>query len=263
MGTSLRQLRDMTAFIKKECMELTRTGKLLILSIIFILFGILNPAMAKLTPWLYEMLSETFADQGLIVGEVKVDALTSWTQYFKNFSMILIAFVLLCSATFTNEYQKGTLVQVVTKGLSRRKVYFSKLLTGYAVWTIMFLIYTGVTLGYTMYFWGNDGVSNLFYAILFPWVFGMTIMSILTMFGAFASNSGQVLLGTGGIFFICIILGYVPKLSKYLPTRLMDGLEICNGTSQVSDFTTALIISLTVMVISVIIGMGTFDKRKL
>ena len=253
----------MTAFIKKECMELTRTGKLLILSIIFIFFGILNPAMAKLTPWLYEMLSETFADQGLIVGEVTVNALTSWTQYFKNFSMIMIVIVLLSSAAFTNEYQKGTLVQVVTKGLSRRKIYFSKLLTGYAVWTAMFLIYTGITLGYTVYFWGNDGVSNLFYAILFPWIFGMMIMSVLTMFGAFASNSGQVLLGTGGIFFICIILGYVPKLSKYLPTRLMDGLEICNGTSQVSDFITALIISLTVMVISVIIGMVTFDKRKL
>ena len=253
----------MTAFIKKECMELTRTGKLLILSIIFIFFGILNPAMAKLTPWLYEMLSETFADQGLIVGEVTVNALTSWTQYFKNFSMIMIVIVLLSSAAFTNEYQKGTLVQVVTKGLSRRKIYFSKLLTGYAVWTAMFLIYTGITLGYTVYFWGNDGVSNLFYAILFPWVFGMMIMSVLTMFGAVAGSSGHVLLGTGAVFFICIILGYVPKISKYLPTKLMDGLELCNGTAQVSDFAYALIIALTIMVISVIIGMVAFDKRKL
>ena len=253
----------MTAFIKKECMELTRTGKLLLLSIIFIFFGILSPAMAKLTPWLYEMFSETFADQGLIVGEVKVNALTSWTQYFKNYSMILIAFILICSAAFTNEYQKGTLVQVVTKGLSRRKIYFSKLFIGYAVWTVMFSLYTGITLGYTLYFWGNEGVSDLFFAVIFLWIFGLLIMSLNTMFGALSSNSGQVLLGTGIIFFIWIILGYIPKLSKYLPTKLMDGLELCNGAAQVSDYICAAIIALTIILISVIIGMVSFDKRKL
>ena len=93
----------MTAFIKKECMELTRTGKLLILGIIFIFFGILNPAMAKLTPWLYEMLSDQFADQGLVIGEVTVTALTSWTQFFKNAPMVLIVTILLFSGLFTNE----------------------------------------------------------------------------------------------------------------------------------------------------------------
>ena len=118
----------MTAYIKKECMELTRTGKLLILGIIFILFGILNPAIAKLTPWLYEMLQDSFSEQGLIIGEVTVNAMTSWTQYFKNATMVVITIILLCSTGFTNEYQKGTLVQIVTKGLSRRKIYFSKLL---------------------------------------------------------------------------------------------------------------------------------------
>ena len=145
----------MTAFIKKECMELTRTGKLLILGIIFIFFGILNPAMAKLTPWLYEMLSDQFADQGLVIGEVTVTALTSWTQFFKNAPMVLIVAILLFSGLFTIEYQKGTLVQIVTKGLSRNKIFFSKLLTVYGAWTLLYLVYTGITLGYTVYFWGN------------------------------------------------------------------------------------------------------------
>ncbi|MCR5726349.1 MAG: ABC transporter permease subunit, partial [Lachnospiraceae bacterium] len=115
----------MTAFIKKEWMELTRTGKLLILGIIFIFFGILNPAMAKLTPWLYEMLQDQFSEQGLKVGEVTVTAMTSWTQFYKNAPMLVIAMILLTSGILTGEYQKGTLIQVVTKGLSRKKVFFS------------------------------------------------------------------------------------------------------------------------------------------
>ncbi|MBR5179932.1 MAG: ABC transporter permease subunit [Lachnospiraceae bacterium] len=253
----------MTAYIKKECMELTRTGKLLILGIIFILFGILNPAMAKLTPWLYEMLQDSFSEQGLIIGEVTVNAMTSWTQYFKNATMVVITIILLCSTGFTNEYQKGTLVQIVTKGLSRRKIYFSKLLVGYATWTVMFLVYTGVTLGYTVYFWGDDKVPDLFYAILFFWIFGILLMSLLSMFGALSENSGQVLLGTGGIIFITILINYVPTISKYMPIKLMDGLQLCNGTAQVSDFSEALIITSIMIIACIIIGMVAFDKRRL
>lgn len=36
--------------MKKEWMEQVRSGRLLILVIIFILLGIMNPAVAKLTP---------------------------------------------------------------------------------------------------------------------------------------------------------------------------------------------------------------------
>ena len=88
----------MTAFIKKECMELTRTGRLLILGIIFIFFGILNPAIAKLTPWLYELLQDQIADSGLNIGKVSVTAMTSWTQFYKNAPMALIVLILLTSS---------------------------------------------------------------------------------------------------------------------------------------------------------------------
>lgn len=88
-------------------MELCRTGRLLILLLIFILFGILNPALAKLTPWLMETLSESLADTGLVTTAVTVDAMTSWAQFYKNIPVGLIVFILICSSNFTTEYQKG------------------------------------------------------------------------------------------------------------------------------------------------------------
>ena len=39
------------AFLKKELFELSRSGKLIIFGFVFVLFGIMNPAIAKLTPW--------------------------------------------------------------------------------------------------------------------------------------------------------------------------------------------------------------------
>ncbi|MBR4344634.1 MAG: ABC transporter permease subunit [Lachnospiraceae bacterium] len=253
----------MTAYIKKECMELTRTGRLFILGIIFIIFGILNPAMAKLTPWLYEMLQDSLSEQGLQVGKVTVNALTSWTQYYKNALMIIIAFILMNSTGFTGEYQKGSLVLVVTKGLSRRKIFLAKLLVGYGTWTLLFLLYTGITLGYTKYFWGEDEVPNLFFGILFLWLLGMLVMSLLVMFGTMSGNSGQVLLGTGGILFISILLRQIPSISKYMPVKLADGLELSTGAALTSDFSGAVIISSIMIIICVIIGVIVFDKRKL
>lgn len=253
----------MTAFIKKECMELTRTGKLLILGIIFIFFGILNPAMAKLTPWLYEMLSDQFADQGLVIGEVTVTALTSWTQFFKNAPMALIVTILLFSGLFTNEYQKGTLVQIVTKGLSRNKIFFSKLLTVYGAWTLLYLVYTGITLGYTVYFWGNDGVTNLAFGIFMYWLFGIFTMSTLILFSALCDNSGQVLLGTGVIFFVFILLGYIPSIKNIIPSRLMDGLTLSTEGAVPSDFTEALLCTFILIAFCDIIGVIVFNRRKL
>ena len=253
----------MNAYIKKEWMELTRTGRLLILSIIFILFGILNPAIAKLTPWLYDMMKDTFKEQGLTLGTVNITAFTCWEQYFKNILMAIIAMLLLSCNGFTGEYQKGTLIQVVTKGLSRRKIYFSKLLTGFATWTAMFVLYSGITFVYAKYFWGDDEVTHIFLAMLLVWLLGMLLMSLIVMFGTIAGNSGQVLLGTGAVFFVTFLLGYVPKLSDYMPMKLTDGMALCKGTAQVLDFTGSIIIASIMIVVCVIIGMAVFDKKKL
>ena len=103
-------MKSLFAFMKKEWLETVRSGKIVILVILFVLFGIMNPAVAKLTPWLMETLADSLAEAGMIVTAVQVDALTSWTQFFKNIPIGLIAFVLIYSNTFTKEYQSGTLV---------------------------------------------------------------------------------------------------------------------------------------------------------
>ena len=61
----------MRAFLKKEWMELVRTGRLLLLLLIFILFGIMNPAIAKLTPWMMEIMVEQHAESGLALTDQK------------------------------------------------------------------------------------------------------------------------------------------------------------------------------------------------
>ena len=90
-----------TAFIKKEFLGLFRSGKAVILLLISVLFGIMNPAIAKLTPWMMESMADSMAETGLVVTAVEVDAMTSWTQFYKNAPMALIVFRLVCAGILT------------------------------------------------------------------------------------------------------------------------------------------------------------------
>lgn len=100
----------------------------------------MNPAIAKLLPWLLEIMSEQLAENGMYITEIQVDALTSWTQFFKNMPILLIVFIVMFSSILTAEYQKGTLINVVTKGMKRWKILISKLLTMFVFWMVGYLI---------------------------------------------------------------------------------------------------------------------------
>ena len=137
-------MRSFVAFFKKELLESARSSKLLLLGILFIAFGIMNPAIAKLTPWMLEVMAEQLAESGMTVTAVTVDALTSWTQFFKNIPMALIVFVLVYSGIFTKEYESETLVLVFTKGLSRYKAVLAKTLLTVMLWSAGYwLCYAG------------------------------------------------------------------------------------------------------------------------
>ena len=118
-------MRQLTAFIQKEFTEVTRNSKLLICAIIFILLGIMNPAIAKITPWLVEQFSNATSGAGMLIQTMEISALTSWEQFFKNMPMGIVFFVLMFSGIVAAELQKGTLINIVTKGMPRWKIMVS------------------------------------------------------------------------------------------------------------------------------------------
>lgn len=81
-------MKSLMAFLKKEFMEQSRTSKLVLLGILFTLFGIMSPVIAKLTPLMVEMMAETMAQSGIIMTEVTVTALDCWAQFYKNVPLL-------------------------------------------------------------------------------------------------------------------------------------------------------------------------------
>ena len=236
-------MKAFLAFFKKEILESIRSGKLMILVILFFAFGVMNPAIAKLTPWLMELLSEELAEGGMTITSVTVDALTSWTQFFKNIPMALITFLLLDGSSFTREYESGTLILVLTKGLSRYKVVLAKLVGMLLIWTAGYWLCFGVTYAYNAYFWDNSIATGLMPAALNWWLFGTFTVCLTVLFSTVARSYSGVLLGVGGSVLTCYLLSLLPKLSLHTPTALMNSAKLLVGMETAGDYTVAVILS--------------------
>lgn len=256
-------MKAFLAFMKKEWMEQLRSGRLMILGIVFVLFGIMNPAVAKLTPWLFEVMADSLEESGMIVTAVEVDAVDSWVQFFKNVSMALIVFVLLQSSIFTKEYQSGTLVLALTKGLHRYKVLFSKAAVLVLLWTVFYWMHFGITYAYNAYFWDNSIAKNLMFSAVCWWVFGLWTLALMVLFSTIANTNTVVLAGTGVVAVVCYVVGLLPKLSEYMPTFLMDGNSLIYGVKDVGDYKTSLIIAVVTGVLCFGASVPVLNRKKI
>lgn len=256
-------MKSWIAFLKKEMLEQMRSGRWMILGILFVFFGIMNPAVAKLTPLIMELFAETLEGSGIIVTEVTVTALDSWMQFYKNIPMALIVFVLLQSSIFTKEYGSGTLVLSLTKGLERYKVVVSKTVVLTVLWTACYWLCFGITYIYNAYFWDNSIAKNLGFSAVCWWLFGLWVISLVVLFSVLATANTGVLLGSGGIAFGSYLIGLLPKIGKYLPTFLTDGTSLIYGVADPKTYMTAIVITIVSGMIFFAVSIPVFNKKQL
>lgn len=256
-------MKSLIAFTKKEWMEQLRSGRLLLLLVLFFLFGIMNPAIAKLTPWMFELMADTLEESGMIVTTVTVDAMTSWTQFFKNIPMALIVFVLMESSIFTREYQSGTLVLALTKGLERYKVVLAKTIVLAVLWSAGYWLCYGVTFAYNAYFWDNGITKNLLFSATCWWLFGLFAVTLVVLFSVMAEGNSGVLLGTGGVILVAYLVSLLPKAKPFSPAKLMGSATLLTGAEGKDAYYRAILITVVFCVAAVAVSIPVQNKRKM
>ncbi len=256
-------MKSFFAFIKKEWIELLRSGKLIILVGVFILLGIMNPLISKLTPALMEMMSEALEEAGMAVTSAESDALTSWMQFYKNMLIGFIVFICLMGGMFTREYRAGTLVIILTKGLERYKVVLAKWITMLMVWSICYWLCFGITYGLNACFWDKVGAPNLFASALYTWVFGVLVTCLMTLLSSVFDSSAGVLLSTGGVMLIAYLMSMLPKINEYSPIRLTEGAALIYEAAGPSAYTAAVMVAVVMSIASVALSIVIFNKKQI
>ena len=251
------------AFVRKEFLDRQRSGRLTVLGILFVLFGIMDPAIAKLTPWLLEVMAEELAASGMTVGTVTVTAMDSWVQFYKNIPMALIVFLCMEAGCFTKEYASGSLIPLLTKGLPRRTVVLAKSLVLTLIFTAGYWVCYGITWGYNAWLWDNSVAQNLGFSAVCWWIFALWTVSLTVLFSSFSSSSTGVLLGTGGTVGAAYVLGLFPFANEYVPTLLMDGNSLTYGLQEPADYTAALVVTALLTAVCFVAAIPIFDRKRL
>lgn len=253
-------MKQFIAFSKKEFYESKATFRIYILLAVFLIYGIMSPLLAKLTPEILKSLGDT----GIIIQVPKPTALDSWTQFFKNISQtgILVLVIMFCGI-MSNELTKGTLINLLTKGLKRNTVILSKFFVASILWMLAYLLCLSVTFAYTVYFWEIGDMNNALLAFSAPWLFGQFIIALLIFGGTIFSNIYGSLLSCLSVVIALNIVSLIPKTAKFNPITLSGGtLSLLSGAGKPEDFIPAAIVCVALTVGLIVATMAVFNKKR-
>lgn len=227
------------AFTKKEFRECVRTHKLLILMAVFLLLGMMNPIVAKIMPDMVDSL----LPEGIQITLSEPSAMDSWMQFFKNIPQTgLIVLVIVFAGMISGELSRGTLVNLLTKGLSRGTVILSKLTMSVSVFSASYILCTAVSWGYTSYFWPGQTLPNLLFSIACLWLFGVMLLTSLLFGGVVFSGNYSSLLFTAGFVMLLFIAEIVPVLKPFDPVRLAsENMGLLTDGLTAADFVPAIL----------------------
>lgn len=253
-------MRGYIAFVKKEIMENTRNYRLFIMLTVFLIFGIMSPIFAKLTPQIIELAMPSIKN-----AFENPTALDSWTQFYKNISSLGFSLmVILFSNCLSSEYSKGTLTIMLTKGLSRSTIILSKFTVAFGIMTISYWLSFGITYGYTAYFWPGTSLPHIFFAALALWISGILYLCILMLGCVVFRQAFTSIIFLLILTVIMTLLGQAEQTAEYSPFFLASkNIDLISGMVTMSDFITPLIISMIVSVVMLIISIGVFNKKQL
>lgn len=252
-------MRIFTAFFKKELLEAWRTKKIFLLLIIFTIFGIMNPLVAKLTP---EILKMSFGDSFPITEPTSID---SWMQFYKNMNQIgIYLFAIIFCGSVNQEIAKGTLIPLVTKGLKRPILILSKAVTIYLQWLMSVFLSFGITYAYTLYYFPDGKSAYPWLALLPLLIFGCFLTCLIVFSSTLAKNQFEALL----VIIAVIVIGYLVNLfdvvKDWNPISLIsENTLILNDQRVFFDLVPGMLVSLLLSIIFIYSSLLLIKNKKL
>ena len=254
-------MKAFLAFTKKEFTESLRTYRLVILGAVFLLLGVMSPLTAKLLP---EILGGLDMGGGVTLTLPEPAAMDSWAQFFKNVGQMgMLALIISFCGIMANEFSRGTLVNLLTKGMKRHTVILAKFLSASVLWAGSYLLCLAVCYAYTAYYWPASGLRHAFLAFLAPWLFGELLIALLIFGGMLSGNFYGSLGVCGGAVTALLLLNIAPKLQKHSPVVLASGtLELLNAQKDAADFLPAMIICGAAVALLIAASVAMFHKKQ-
>lgn len=220
----------MTGFgplLRKELTEQWRTWRLLVVGIVFAIFGIGSPILARYTPELVKALA---GDQftGIIPTPTMADAIA---QLQKNLGQTgILAAILLAMGSVAVEKERGTAALILTKPASRG-AYLAAKLTAIGATLLASTVVAGIgAYTYTAILFEAPSIGG--YAAMVSLLFlSLLVYGTLTFLGSVLTRSSLAAAGIGiGAMVVLLTLSALPGLGPWTPGHLdASGMALALG----------------------------------
>lgn len=254
-------MRIFLSLLKKEAIEGARTKKTTSTLILFLFIGLISPLTAKLTP----LILQSIATGDIDINVAPPSEIDSWTQFFKNISQIgMFGLAIILSTQMANEFQKGTLINLLSKGLPRYQVVLSKIFYNFILWFLAYFCSFILTYFYTKYFFGiSFPIRNILMAALLPFIFGLFLISLEILAGVISGNViGTLILTTVGIV-IQLILSIRDEIVKYMPIALIGKpVNLIKGIGY-DDYYVPIITGSILLILCIVISIAIINKKQI
>lgn len=250
--------------LRKELSEAWRTRRLPVVTVLFLVVGIISPLTAR---YLNEILAAALGDQ-LPVALPDPTIATVLEQLQKNLGQMgSLAAIALAMGSVSGELDRGTAALVLAQPVGRPAFLVAKLVAIAVVLGVAMLLASAVAWIYTAILFEPVPVGGWAAMTALSWL-ALLAWASLTFLASAATGSTMAAAGLGFVALVGLgIVALIPALDRFLPTGLSaPAINLAAGVGapvDVGRLATAVAGSLVLIVIAMTGAVAAFRRREL
>jgi ABC-2 type transport system permease protein len=212
-------------FFQKESLEIVKTPKWIVLTAVFVVFGIMSPIAAK---YMNELISGI---GGLELNLPEPTYRDAYMQFFKNmYGLSILVVILTFMSMVVEEKVRGTVLLVLTKGLSRTSFILCKFLSASFFFSIVYTISLSVFLYYTSLLFPDHSMQNVGGPLFLFWLYGVCLIASTLLCSTLSKSHTIAAVSSFAFYFFLSLSNMIPGIGTYLPGSYQTmGVEIMTG----------------------------------
>ncbi len=206
--------------LRKEMLEQWRSRRLLVVTVVFVLFGLTSPLLAKMMPEFFRMLPQGEQIARLMPPPSLTDAVGQYVKNLFQFGVLLA--ILLAMGAVSQEKERGTAALILVKPMTRGAFFLGK----FAAIAVSFLVAIALAaLGayyYTVLLFEAPPLGGWLALNLMLLLVCLVYVAITLCFSAVARSQVAAAAGGFGAMLVLSLAGSLPAIGSRLPHELIN-----------------------------------------
>jgi len=211
-------------FAGKELKEMLRTKRFIVLSVVFLIFAITGPLLARYLIEFIDMMMPA-DDMASLVFEISEPTWNdAYSMYYTNIiQMGIFAVILMFMGTIFDEKRRGTAALMMMKGVKHHTFILAKFAVIMLVTLVVIIIATFVVHLYTYILFEQSAVlSDAMFGAMIFWLFVLFMASITIFFSSMAKSTVTSAMLSIVAFFGVIIVDLINPINTFAPYNMAN-----------------------------------------